>query len=165
MVMKYFLFSFLFFVIVGGGVYAQSSSTTPAQSTQFDTTGFPIWAKDLRRAEIVAFGSFPFTVFFAAFVVDSYRFANNNWDRRYAPWPFDSAGAVDRTEDEQIIMLSVAAVSSLVIALVDFFIVRYKRQKQLEYINSISGTPIIIRKPWPEEKQENPSSEAGSGAP
>jgi hypothetical protein len=175
-IMKYFLFGFLFFVISGSFVYTQttsttSGSTTTLRSTQFDTSGFPLWAKDLRRAEIVAFGSFPLMVFFATFAIDTYRFSTNSWDRRYAPWPLTAAGSVDRTEDEQIVMLTVAAAGSMVIALADFFIVHYKRQKQREYINSLPGTPIIIRKPWHEEKleanssiNENPGAETRSGS-
>jgi hypothetical protein len=161
--MKYFLSGFLFLVISGGCVYAQSTSTTtttpttPLRSTYFDISSFPPWVKDLRRAEIVAFGAFPFTVFAASFFMDTYRFANNSWDMRYAPWPLTSSGAVDRTEDEQIMLLSVAAAGSLVIALADFLIVRYKRQKRIAYINSLSGTPIIIRKPLTEEQEEHPS--------
>ena len=172
--MKYFLSGFLFFIISGIFVHPQSTATTSGSataalsSTQFDTSGFPFWVKDLRRAEIVAFGSFPFTIFLATFAIDTYRFGNNSWDMRYAPWPLTSAGAVDRTEDEQIKVIAFAAVGSIVIALADFLIVHYKRQKQRQYFNSLPGTPIIIRKPWPEEKIEETLSEENrseTGAP
>ena len=127
-------------------LYAQSSSTTG--NIQFDMTGFPLWAKDLRRGEIVAFGSFPFAYFFATFGFDTYRFFNNGFNTRYAPWPFTSSAAIEQTQDEKIITLSIAAGAAIVIALVDYAIVRYNRSKeQGELGNLPDGTPIIIRRP------------------
>ncbi|MDR1373404.1 MAG: hypothetical protein LBJ24_00365, partial [Treponema sp.] len=44
-----------------------------------------------------------------------------------------------------------AAAASVVISLVDYFIVRYKRTKAEEASAKMSpGEPVIIRKPWPE---------------
>ena len=128
---------------------AQSASTnTTSASLGFDMTGFPQWTKDLRRGEIVAIGSFPFTLFFSSFFIDSYRMANNGWDRRYAPWPFKAAGAVNMTRQEQMMTLGIAAGTSVAIAVVDYFIVRHKRKKLAQEIQSIpEGTPIIIRQP------------------
>ena len=128
---------------------AQSSSAEPGMiSTQFDTSGFPQWARDLRRGEIVAFGSFPFVYFLANFSVDMFRFGTNGWDRRYAPWPLDSAGSIGKTQDERILTLSVAAGGAVIIALVDFGIESYKRSKKdRDKRNLPEGTPIIIRKP------------------
>jgi len=127
-------------------LYAQSSSA--AGSTGFDMTGFPLWAKDLRRGEIVAFGSFPFAYFFATFGFDTYRFFNNGFDTRYAPWPFTSSAAIEQTQNEKFLTLGIAAGGAIVIALVDYAIVRYKRSKeQSEQRNLPEGTPIIIRRP------------------
>jgi hypothetical protein len=115
---------------------------------EFDMTGFPLWAKDLRRGEIVAFGSFPFAYFFASFGFDTYRFFNNGFNTRYAPWPFTAAAAIEQTQDEKIITLSIAAGAAIIIAIVDYAIVRYKRSKeQAEQSNLPDGTPIIIRRP------------------
>ncbi|MDR2210628.1 MAG: hypothetical protein LBO65_04060 [Spirochaetaceae bacterium] len=97
------------------------------------TQGKPQWVKDLRRAEIVAFGSFPFTMFFTATFTDLYRCASHGWDRRYAPWPFKSAGAVSMDTGELRMMFTVAISSSLVISLVDYLIVRYKRSRTVIY--------------------------------
>ncbi|MDR2314690.1 MAG: hypothetical protein LBE02_09185 [Spirochaetaceae bacterium] len=89
----------------------------------------PQWAKNLRRAEIVAFGSFPFTVFLTATFVDLYRCASHGWDRRYAPWPVKSAGAVSMTDGELRLMFGIAVSTSLLIALADYCIVRYRRTR------------------------------------
>jgi hypothetical protein len=134
---------------LGWQIRAQSKEILP--STEFDTSGFPLWAKDLRRAEIVAFGSFPFTMFFSTFAMDSFRFANSGANFRYAPWPFKSAGAVDMDSRERTQTIITAAAASVVISLVDYFIVRYKRSKAGEASAKLSpGDPVIIRKPWPE---------------
>jgi hypothetical protein len=130
-------------------VHAQTTTTGA-----FDTDGFPQWVKDLRRGEIVAFGSFPFTMFFSLTAVDLYRSATHGWDTRYAPWPAKSAGAVDMTEDEQMRTLTIAVAGSVLIALVDFFIVHYKRTKQAQELKQLpEGVPIIIRKPLVQENQ------------
>ncbi|MDR1985435.1 MAG: hypothetical protein LBP88_00495 [Treponema sp.] len=138
-------------------VYAQTTTTPAQQATAaFDTTGFPQWVKDLRRGEIIAFGSFPFAMLFATTLVDTYRSGTHNWDTRYAPWPVKAAGAVDMTKDEQILTITVAATSSAAIALIDFFIQHYKRTKQAKKLKELPAAevPIIIRKPLAQENQE-----------
>jgi hypothetical protein len=89
----------------------------------------PLWLKDLRRAEIVAFGSFPLTMFWTSFLMDLFRTASHGWDNRYAPWPFKGAGAVAMTNQELSMMFTIAISSSVVIAVVDHFIVRHRRSK------------------------------------
>lgn len=133
------------------------TTTTPAQKATgfFDTTGFPQWVKDLRRGEIVAFGSFPFTMLLATTIVDTYRSGTHNWDTRYAPWPVKASGAVDMTKDEQLLTLTAAAAGSMVIALIDFFILHYKRTKQAQELEKLPAeVPIIIRKPLALENPE-----------
>jgi hypothetical protein len=93
------------------------------------TEGKPQWVKDLRRGEIVAFGSFPFTVFFTRTFMDLYRTASHSWDRRYAPWPFKAAGAVAMTNGELAMMFTIAVSASLVISVADYLIVRHKRYR------------------------------------
>ena len=87
----------------------------------------PQWAKDVRRGEIVFFGTLPFTVFFTRTIISIFRMGQNNWDRRYAPWPFQSAGAVSMTNNEVFWMFGIAGSASIAISLADYFIVRNKR--------------------------------------
>jgi hypothetical protein len=110
------------------------SFVRPLQLASEDVTrpiaeGKPQWVKDLRRGEIVAFGSFPFTVFFARTFMDLYRTADHGWDRRYAPWPFKAAGAVGMTDGELALMFTIAVSASLVISVADYLIVRHKRYR------------------------------------
>ena len=137
----FFLILLLFFSLPG--LQAQPYST---ESNQFDTSDFPQWAKDLRRAEIIAFGSFPFTYFFSNFAYDTYRWSNNGWDTRYAPWPIKGAGAIEQNKDEKLKVIGIAAGGAVLIALIDYSIVRYKRN-QKESRSLPAGTPIIVRTP------------------
>jgi hypothetical protein len=138
----------------------------PIPATEFDTSEFPLWARDLRRAEIVAFGSFPFTMFFATFAMDSFRFASHGGNFSYAPWPFKSAGAVEMSRREWTNTIIAAAAASLIISLADHIIVRYKRAKAAKE-DPGPGQPIIIRRPWPAgtEDTENTGGESSGGAP
>ena len=142
------LFKMIFIAVCLCAVFPAHAQQTVNPSGGFDMTGTPQWVKDLRRGEIIAFGTFPFTFFFTSFTIDTYRFATNNWDRRYAPWPIKSAGAVDMTRSQQMMTIGIAAGSSVILAVVDHIIVRAKRNRQQQVIQSLpQGTPIIIRRP------------------
>jgi len=154
------------------------SAQTKNTQESFDTANFPQWAKDMRRWEIVAFGSIPFTMFFTTFSMDMRRWSDANGmnmseaGRRYAPWPLKSAGAdlMDSHDFEKV--LKIAACVSVGIAFTDLVIVKIKRYKARKKAESLPvGTTIINRKPWPEEEpadQDGNDTEedgAGPGAP
>jgi hypothetical protein len=152
-----------------GGSTGSGGSTGNLTSTVFDTSDFPLWAKDLRRWEIVAFGTFPFTMFAATFAMDTRRWIDQNSmdfsedGRRYAPWPFKSAGAVDMTNKEHETTLLVAAGISVALAFADLIIVQIKRHKERQRAESLpAGTIIIDKSPWPETPNDNANS-AGTG--
>ena len=142
-------------------LWAQNNkSNTDTSSNQFDVSGFPQWVRDLRRIEVITFGAFPFAYFFTNFGVDTYRWATNGWDRRYAPWPFDAAGSVDKTQDERFMTLGLSVGTAFLIALIDYTIVLVKRgRKERESRILPPGTPIIIRKPLQGEEGESPGSQ------
>ena len=121
------------------------AQTAGSASTGFDMTGFPQWTKDLRRAEIVAFGSFPFSFFLTSFTIDTVRLFGNSFDMRYAPWPFKAAGAVNMTRQEQSLTIGIAAGISVLIALIDYFIVLDQRNRQSVKAPLPPEPPIIIR--------------------
>jgi hypothetical protein len=105
----------------------------------------------------VAFGSFPFTLFFSNFFMDTYRASNNNWDMRYAPWPVKAPGAISMTQEEHLLVLGFAVGGSILIAVADHLIVRYQRNKQAREIQNLpAGTPIIIRQPLGSSTEESP---------
>jgi hypothetical protein len=131
----------------------------------FDMSGFPQWAKDFRRFDIIAFGSFPFSMFFVNFFYDLYTWNKvNGMDfsaagRAYAPWPFKSAGAVEKTTYEFRNTIIMTACLSLVFAAVDLFIHKNKQKKELERKQNIppSGSfKIIINPDETDEAEEHP---------
>jgi hypothetical protein len=131
-------------------VFPLHGQTTAAAQppNYFDTSGFPQWGKDLRRAEIIAFGTFPFTMFTATVVMDTLRASKHNWDGRYMPWPLKTAGAIEMTNEEHELVFISAAAASVVLALTDFVIVKIKQhQTRRRALEIPEGTPIIIRRP------------------
>ncbi|MDR2542313.1 MAG: hypothetical protein LBC80_02545 [Treponema sp.] len=126
----------------------------PAQNPEqellggFDVTGFPQWAKDLRRWNIITFGVFPFSMFFVTFATDMVRWGDTGYtDRRYAPWPLKSAGAVEMTSNEYRRTVLTAAGVSVTVALIDLLIVKIKRDKERRRIEGIpTGTVTIERR-------------------
>jgi hypothetical protein len=112
--------------IIPSAIPAKPNTITAEQSIP---EGPPQWAKDLRRGEIIAFGSLPFTIFFTKTFMDLYRTANHNWDSRYAPGLFKGAGAIPMTNTELKMMFGIAISTSVVIAVIDHLIVKHKRNK------------------------------------
>jgi hypothetical protein len=156
----------LFFIFLIREVPAQTSSTETLPSVQFDTSDFPLWAKDLRRAEIVAFGSFPFTMFFATFLMDTVRFADHGGKIEYAPWPFKSAGAIDMNRTERSQTIIAAAAASVAVSLIDYIIVKYRKAKAEKAGPPAPAEPAIIRRAWPEPaagKNRDASPESSPG--
>jgi hypothetical protein len=144
-----------------------------AQSVSTGKTNYekpvPQWLKDLRRADIIFFGSFPFTFFFSTTAMDLYRSSQHNWDTRYAPWPVKSAGAINMTTDEFGITIGIAAGGAFLVALADHIIVRIKRrQAEMAAARLPPGDPIIIKRPYggvPEESPQEPEVSPDNGEP
>ena len=141
----------------------QAAAQTSSSTNNFDMTGFPQWARDMRRWDIIAFGSFPFAMFTVTFFTDLYRWNEANGmdfseaGRRYAPWPMKSAGAVEMTKEEYERTLLLAAGLSATVAFTDLIIVLIRRNKERRRIESIpTGSVIINRVPYgdPEESIE-----------
>jgi hypothetical protein len=149
------IFFFVFFVLGnmenGGAVWAQNAKNTV---TPYDAGEFPQWAKDLRRFEVIAFGSFPFAFFTASFITDSARFFQHNYNMAYAPWPLKPAGAYDPTTEEKLTTIGAAVALSISVAVIDFIIVQIKRHKQRKAYTQPADNPIIIRSPMEKEKRE-----------
>jgi hypothetical protein len=150
---KVYLLFFVFYFLFSPGIQIAAQSNQ-GSSNVFDTTGFPQWAKDLRRWDIVAFGLFPFSMFFVTFATDMVRWNDANGmdfseeGRRYAPWPLKSAGAIEMTTDEYQTTILRAAALSLSVALIDLAIVNIRRRVERRRIESMpAGTVTIDRVP------------------
>jgi hypothetical protein len=174
--MKKLIFAVLIiFLFLSGAFQAQAQSSTSSNSAApspnaFDTTGFPQWVKDLRRWDIITFGVYPFALFFTTTVADliSWNNANgmNMYDRRYAPWPLKSAGAIEMTNDEFGRVLLQAAGVAAIIACTDLAIVLIKRNKERKRIESKPrSTAVIDINPYGEQSDGTSADDSSNNAP
>jgi hypothetical protein len=140
---------------------AQSRHNSPSE-IKFDMSNPPQWVKDMRRWDIVAFGTFPFSMFTVTFFTDLNRWDRENGmdfsdeGRRYAPWPLKAAGAEEMPKEEfEKVMIS-AAILSASIAFMDLIIVNIKRYKERRRAERLpSGSVIIDKSPYNVSENEH----------
>ena len=143
-----------------------------------DAINWPQWVRDVRRAEIVAFGSFPFAMFLSSFLIDMYRWQRENGmdfsdeGRRYAPWPLKSSGGqtgtYGMTSDEAGQIIALAAGIAITVAIADHIIVRVKRNREQRRAEALPvGSVTIIHTPWgtEEEPPEVPDDDSDDADP
>jgi len=145
---------------------AQRLSTTEPTTVGLDLSGYPQWVRDLRRFDIIAFGTFPFSMFIALTVTDLIRWGNaNGFDmseegRRYAPWPAKSAGAVEMTDNEYFRTILIAAGISAFVALIDLVIVKVKQSGERRRLESRPQGSVTIERTSPEQETNASEEEA-----
>jgi len=151
----------LIFSLLLSPVYQVTAQSSQSSSTSdvLEPAVLPQWVKDLRRWDIIAFGLFPFSMFFTTFFTDLVRWYNAGdapfSDNRYAPWPIKSAGAVEMTTQEFQRTILIAAGVSVTVALVDMLIVQLRRRNERRRIESMpSGSIVIQRVPINAQEQE-----------
>lgn len=76
----------------------------------------------LGRLATISVGSFPFTYFYANFLFDLVRFAVNDYDAAYAPWPFKSQNSAAVESAETFQRLGAAVGASLAVGLMDLLL-------------------------------------------
>lgn len=114
---------FLFLVIASSLAAQQLPPEESLDPEEYDPAEFPMWTHDLRRFEVVSFGSFPVTFFVTSLVYDLSIYASNQWDPTY------SMGTQRDNRDIAIIMGTAAGIS-LLLATVDMSINIGKRKSQ-----------------------------------
>ena len=96
----------------------------------YEENEFPSWTIDLRRSEIVTFGSLPFVTLGVTIGYSFYRYAANGFDYDYLPNPFaKSSAAANLNSDEQIGIFISSGIISLIIGIVDYVISRIERRR------------------------------------
>ena len=127
----------LLVVMTATGAFGQTTGTqgpagagaedTAADGTAADTEpeGTPLWARNLRRAEIIATGSFPLTLLAARLIYSLLRFAVRSLeagaiDVTYAPWFLAPPGSPELVFNEKLGIVAGAAGFSMLIALIDY---------------------------------------------
>jgi len=131
---------------------------------------FYSWQKDLRRAEIITFGSLPFVTFMASIYFDIYRYYDNDKEEGYKPWPFKKSDtAIALTEDEQKRLVAVSAGIALGVAAFDYgfrAIRRAIRNAKADRLNQLKYDPIKIEPIVEDSKESGGTGDSGdSDAP
>lgn len=85
----------------------------------YERSEFPDWAHALRRAEVVAIGSLPLTLFGVRLLYDYTRYVAHGFAEEVRPFPFGPIGGATLTETEMLGIVVGAAALSVVIALID----------------------------------------------
>ncbi len=139
----------LFFALSACLVFPANTGTGEEEYEPYSGDEFNPVLKDIRRAEIIAFGSFPFVVFFSTVYYDVYRYFSHNMQDAYLPWPFkDASTAVSVSENEQKMLLFTSMGISVGIALFDFVfrtVFRNMKEKKAEEEARENIHPIQIR--------------------
>ena len=106
--------------------------TNSPDAEPYEDDEFPRWALDLRRAEIVAFGSLPLTLLASRmlYAIGRYAIASvraGESDPAYLPPAFAPPGAIAFTRSDGVRIVIGAAVLSTTVALVDYVLGRRER--------------------------------------
>jgi len=150
-----------------------NSNNTNTTNNFLDLSESPQWVRDLRRWEIVAFGTIPFAMFTATFGMDLYRWNKANGmdfsdtGRRYAPWPLKSAGAIAMEPREIETTLIIAASLCVTVAFTDLIINQIKRANARKRAEALphNATTINRRPLYEEEPPEAHDDTAESAVP
>ncbi len=116
-------------LIIADHSYLSAQVKPPDESIMpedYEPSEFPLWAHDIRRFEVITFGSFPITYFLSSLVYDIVVLATNNGASEYAL-------GTQRGEGDLAIIIGAAAITSGVIAIADLIInigLRNKRNEQ-----------------------------------
>ncbi|MFW5811603.1 MAG: hypothetical protein ACOCWS_01375 [Alkalispirochaetaceae bacterium] len=99
----------------------------------YDPEEFPLWARDLRRGEIIALGSFPVALLLSGIGYRLGRFTGESIRRgefatEYAPAFVTPEQRPELTEGEQAGLLITAGAISLTVALIDYLLARRERR-------------------------------------
>ncbi|MFP4373469.1 MAG: hypothetical protein ACLFPO_03995 [Spirochaetaceae bacterium] len=125
----------LLLCVTAAALPAQSGENTETEAEPYSPEEFPRWAEDLRRGEIIAFGSFPVVLLLANVGYDAVRFGRESlrageWNYTYAPWFFGPPDKPPLTEEERVGVILSAAGISVGVALADFIIGRIRSEER-----------------------------------
>lgn len=116
--MKKILLTVVIILIFSGLSYSEES----VDYTPYNQSEFPGWALDLRRFEVVFFGTIPFSFLYTTTGYSIYTYASHNWDSSYAPALLGNKTPPVLTTGEKLQVLTIALGVSATAAIVDFII-------------------------------------------
>ena len=96
---------------------------------EYNKEDFPQVLRDIRRAEIILVGSYPFSVFFSKLGLDIYDYAASGFDSKSAPSLLGGAGEPDKSSSDVERVLITALCISAGVTILDFIIGKIKKSK------------------------------------
>ena len=96
---------------------------------EYEESEFHPVLRDIRRAEVILVGSYPFAVLFTRLYIDFYNYASSGFSRSESPSLFGGSENTARTSDETGKLLLSALFVSAAVSAADFFIGRIKAEK------------------------------------
>lgn len=128
------------------GLFAQSQEMNGPlkEPLPYQEVEFPQWAHDVRRYEVIMFGSFPLTYILSSLVYEGVKLASGGNENGFSLYS-------EKSQDDIKILLISSASLSVGIATADLIIgkIKKKKQRDLEY------TEMPVEKELPgEEKNE-----------
>ncbi len=133
---------------------------------------FPEWAEDLRRAEIVAVGTIPFTFLVSSIFFDTYRYidkaSTGSADAlQYAPFFIGvfnpNVAKLPYTSDDIVTLFVSSIIFSAVLAVVDNLILNEQRERLRKEVAEIKRRENQAMVVVPEEGQKPTEERAPSG--
>ncbi len=119
----------ILFFFINSLIFSADDAYKDLIPEEYDKSEFPQGLRDLRRAEIILVGSYPFSLLFTKIGMDVYDYASNGFDSKYAPSLFGGSSNIDRTSsDPEKVLLTALCVSAGVV-LIDFIIGKVKKGK------------------------------------
>ncbi|MCF6334601.1 MAG: hypothetical protein L3J12_02535 [Spirochaetales bacterium] len=83
---------------------------------------FPGWANDLRRGEIIFFGTVPFTFFISTFLYDFYLYNANSFSEEFAPAILGNKTPPVKTKAEKLQIIAVSVSFSAILSVLDYLL-------------------------------------------
>ena len=121
---------------------ARTATAQPAAQDALPLTVSEKPENPYSRFEIVLLGSLPFMLFYTGFVFDLGRYAANNFDSSYAPWPFQSAYSVALSDSDRLTRIGAALGASMVVGAIDAYLhaAKLKKAKRLREAHESLGS-------------------------
>lgn len=118
--MKKFILAAMLIAVLLVQVSAQKIDYEPYQKNEF-----PQWAQDLRRFEIVFFGTMPFSFLYTSMGYSLYRYGAHKWDPSFAPAILGNKTPQILTNSEKFEIVYTALSVSFTVALMDFILGKF----------------------------------------
>jgi len=137
----------LMLIFLAGSAYCDET-----KESEKDSIEFPQWALYVRRAEIITFGSMPFTTMGVTMIYGAYQYFSGATSS--FPNPFNKSSSSFSDDDIKAI-IGISFSVSLVIGIVDMIITIVKHNNEAKRLERLDTSSIITIVPATEEEIEN----------